>query len=214
MDLIKLYNQDEVFEQLETPKYNYNVIQSNITYPNITLGETYYKLVDKHLKAFKVLAIAFESYVIPKRYYLVQFPNAEPTWIEDFITHKSILFTSTEKFYQYMVGDSSARLELTWEKLVNIQGVQLGFRETWLWNASEGDVVHHLSHINYLVLMPNKLLIGFDLRQGFRSKEECIASHLNGMVITDFDEEETINIEINVQPKQAQVKTIHILEIS
>lgn len=214
MEVIKLYNQDEVFEQLETPKYNHQYISSDTTFPNITLGETYYKLVDKHLKAFKVLAIAFKRSSFVNRYYLVQFPNAEPTWIENFIGHNSILFTRTENFYQYMVGDSSARLELTWKNLWGIQGVNDSFRETWLWSVSEGKVVHHLSHINYLVLMPNKLLIGFDLRQGFRSKEECIASHLNGMVITDFDEEETINIEINVQPKQAQVKTIHILEIS
>ena len=202
------------FEKINAPKYNYHAIQSDTTYPNITLGETYYKLVDKHLQAFKVLAIAFKSNIIPKRYYLVQFPNAEPTWIEEFIRHKSILFTSTENFYQYMVGNSSARLELTWENLRDIQGVKIGFRDTWLWDSSEGNVVNNLSHISYLVLIPNKLLIGFDLRRGFRSKEECIASHLNGMVITDFDEEETINIEINFQPKQAHVKTIHILEIS
>ena len=223
------------FETLNVPQLNLTHIK-HFKLPNLKLNTTYYKLKENSLQAFRILAIALNSSMYGtyqlNRFvsYLVQLPNKEPIWVNNFITENSIVFENYDKYISYMQGDKNVNVTKSdnWyssqnhiQELNNYDYRTDTIKSSWCINKNTKQPCAKDTKIKYFLLLENSLEIclkheeEFYLTKGetfFNTKEECIAYHLNGFTIDDFAEE-VQEISIKVLPNKPTRKTIHVIEV-
>ena len=189
----------------------------------LEFGRTYYKINSNgDLMAFKPIMYSFKN----GRYYCVS-----PTikyWEK--ITEDSIIFNSTEHYLEYVSGKvPRLNLQIKSNELENVKynGLHLfensssnvfnsslnktcGFNHVlYRWcNTSNKPVLAYPS-VNVMFLNENGLYINFELNTNeFKTYEECVKHHLNGMKIIEFGEEIKIDIDIKV----SAIPKIHTLK--
>lgn len=231
---IKLTQNKEFFNTYNTPKCQLTYItDSEILFPTeLRFGKKYYKVGNcNKLVAFKVLAYAVYSRLTTHLKmglsFLVQLPNSEPQWIEDFIGQKTTIFDSKEAFFEHQVSGHCS-IDLEWRigrtafsSLA--RAAVIGFYgKGWHWdtttNKPRNDFYPRFEHM--LVTKEGMVVYISDKTCGYDnvslSKTECVKNKLNGMVIEDFEEEddekEDLVINIEITTSKPKVHTLHFIE--
>ena len=223
-----------IFNELNVPSCDLQKIQSGMKFPTkLQFEHIYYTYKNNKLIAFKVLAYCVYSrlttYEKVGLSFLVQMPNENAQWIEDFLQYDTMIFDSVDSFMSHQVY-GNGNVSLGWEKACNVlteftttfytNTLQCKTLEYKLWKWSGIKMYPTNNFIPYFkrclfykdsiyVYFPMKSLGGDDC---FLSKEECVKSRLNGMEIVDFDEDKptiTINIDIKTNKK---IHTLRFLE--
>lgn len=230
---IKLTQNKEIFNTYNTPKCDLTYISdSDILFPtDLRFGKKYYKLDNtKKLVAFKVFAYAvYSRHTTYKKIglsFLVQLPNSEPQWIEDFISQRDTIFDSKEAFFEHQVN-GKCNIDLEWRigrtafsSLA--RAAVIGFYgKCWYWDTTthnpQNEFYPRFEHLlvtkDGMSVCISKYTCGFN--DTFISKTECVKKILNGMTIEDFeDEDEKENLVINIQitTSKPKVHTLHFVE--
>lgn len=192
-------------------------------YPSrLRFNHTYYIFKDEKLVAFRILAYAYKRkqyshLVIDGLSYLVQMPNEEPRWIDDFLTDKTRIFNSPEEFMKHQTGYDYA-VELNWEKGQQVfpnlaYAAAIGLKgKVWIWSETYNSPVANFNpEFNYFVVCAEGLFIGITKQEYYLSAEECVKGKLNGLEIVDFAEE-PVKITINVLPNAPRIHTLRFIE--
>ena len=214
------------FVKLGVPQVNLYSVEQYVL-PNLKLNTTYYKLIGgKQLQAFRVLAIALkcnkDNYVKCNSY-LIQLPNQQPKWIENYITKSDIIFTDRSDFLEYMQGNTSLNINKSefWFSAVNyiytLKGYDLRsnqFYHSWGMNKNTQQPMLVSSIIEYFLILEDSVEIGLKhyLEYYFNTKEECLAHYLNNFIIDDFAEE-VEEIKIKVLPNKPLKKKLQVIEL-
>lgn len=105
---IQLTKNFEPFDALNTPSCDISFVGDNIRFPRLLqFNRTYYKKIGNKLTAFRILAYAIYSKLTTYEKvcltYLVQLPNEDPQWEEDFIDQHTCVFNSKEDFMRHQI---------------------------------------------------------------------------------------------------------------
>lgn len=194
---------------------------------DLEYNKTYYKYDNDKITAFRILAWAvYKNYVYSSLAYLVQLPNEEPKWINNFIQSNSIIFTSKEQYFDYLV-DSRNKHKFNWVSIYDVLDTkykqttysgacELEFKNVlWYWSNDKGCPLSTSVYVEYFFGTENGIFIGAQ-KYGcnttyYMSKEECIKANVNGLVISDFAEE-PIKVTINILPNQPKIHTLRFIE--
>lgn len=188
----------------------------------LEFGRIYYTIQNGNLTAFKPILYSFRN----GEYYCVS--PIKKYWVK--ITEQSIIFNSKEHYLEYVSGKApSLNLHIVSNELENVKYNGLHLFENsssndfnsslnktckfnhvlYRWcNTSNKPVLSYPS-VNVMFLNENGLYINIDLGTNeFKTYEECVKHHLNGMKIIEFGEEIKIDIDIKV----SAIPKIHTLK--
>lgn len=215
----------DFFKSINAPTtlgVNY-IANEGMKYPSrLRFNTTYYMFKDEKLVAFRILAYAYKRrqyshLVLEGLSYLVQMPNEEPRWIDDFLTEKTRIFNSPEEFMKHQTGYDFA-VELNWEKgkqvfpnlgyaaVIGLKGM------VWQWSETHNSPTDNFSpEFDYFVVCADGLFVGISKQDYYLSAEECVKGKLNGLEIVDFAEE-PVKITINVLPNTPKIHTLRFIE--
>lgn len=205
------------FEKLNVPQFSSSSVSYDIKIPNLELGKTYYKLTEKNLQAFRIIAIAVKTY--GGKSYLIQEPNQPLQWIDSYLNNRDIIFDNHLDIIDYINGRNELNKN-NYEEWVSLKKqipTSLIYREgqffhTWYIDKYYNPHVKP-TRVKYLLILKDSIEICLEQEnECFNTEEECIANQLNGFVVNDF-EQEVQNITINILPNKSVKKTLHVIEV-
>jgi hypothetical protein len=212
----------ESFYNLNVPELESYCI-SNIKLPNLKIGKTYYKLNKKNIEAFRLLAISAKmksAYTILS--FLVQTPNSDLTWVDNYLTETSVIFEDYKDYIKYLQGEKQYNVNKSdeWYNFKNLLLNSTGYNEkteyfenSWYIDEKTQTPKTSTTIVKYFMILENSVEICLKQKDGhFNTKEECIANQLNGFIIDDF-EQEVQNIRIKTLPNQSVKTILHVIEI-
>lgn len=223
----------QIFTKLNVPQFDTRLSNCSIrscSLPlHLSLNKTYYYCEGKKMRAFRILAISFQisrtsNRSFGKRYFLIQFPNEQPTWIQEFTTNKCI-FENTEDVFAHTMGQSVNINKYEIQNQVSIEDIcksvnsntdycfnSWGDLETnWLWDESEQNAKAYSTNIQHILYVNDTIHICVE-QKGYLTKEECIKNHFDGLVIEDFAVE-PFEIKIQIQPNKKKIHTLRFIEL-
>lgn len=225
MNVNLVYNDFSEFEKLNVPVLNKIYLDgaNKTSIPYINFNETYYKILNDKIISFRIIAI---SIIDVKNYtrvsYLVQMPN-ETRWITEFITNDSIIVSSKENAFRYMMGEENCRIKFKYSPLMyilkenNIPSHQCysSLLCSWKWSETQKKPIPCESFISYLLITKDNIHVGVSLNKfnekTFPSIEECLKSKLDGFEIHEF-EEEPIEINVKIYPNTPKIHVLKFVE--
>ena len=220
---------NDIFNKFDVPRFKYchQWFSDNNRFPmGLEFEKTYYKRTENGLMAFRILA--YTLYDIGHPYtitYLVQLPNEQPRWINDFIAPNTKIYASAE---DYILSGGTQSVDLRW---INIYQASLGcswhnyndryfFKETF-YTIKNGAVCESTGHYcnnlfvsknGWLVQIAKRNLESYHGEQGvYMSKADAMKALLKDMTITDFAEE-PISIDITILPNTPKYTKVMIVE--
>lgn len=225
---IQLTRNADIFDKYNVPTCDLTFIRDSVLFPSrLRFGTTYYKYSNGKLVAFRILAYAVYSHLTTYEKiglsFLVQLPNSDPQWIEDFITENTTIFDSKESFLAHQVyGNADTKLD--WEigrfifpKLA--RAAVIGFYgRCWSWNNDtnkpHNDFYPRFKHLfitdeGMSVYIPKKTCGQFN--DVFVNHEDCVKDRLDGMEIVEFADE-PLEINIKIYPNAPKVHTLRFIE--
>ena len=213
----------DMFKSLYAPSCNCTFINDtdSLRFPkDLIFNATYYRYFNNKVTAFRILAYAIN--ISCKISYLVQFPNKNPEWIEDFITRQTPIFDCVEQYIAHQ-SNNNDKVHLTWWRAKSVfdelaYASVIGLRnKVWAWDDNIGSP-YKVSNpfIDYFLVCKDGCFIrtrktGPSNITYYLSKEDCIREQLNGLVIDDFAEE-PITLQINVLPNAPKIHTLKFIE--
>jgi hypothetical protein len=218
---------NEVFNKYNVPpfKYCHRWFSEYNRFPmGLEFEKTYYKRTENGLLAFRILAYTLcdisNPYTIT---YLVQLPNEQPRWINDFIAPNTKIYASTE---DYILSAGTQSVDLRW---INIYQASIGriwcnyndryFFDQTFYTIKDGAVCESTGHFcNNLFVSKNGWVVQISKRnleskeQGvYMSKADAMKALLKDMTITDFAEE-PISVDITILPNTPKYTKVMIVE--
>ena len=184
---------------------------------NFELNKVYYTETEGKLTAFKVLAISLLDYE-----YLVQFPTETRILQQTFFNNKKF-FDSKEHYFQYIEGNMNSRIVnyvgLNLRDLNNVtfkkeSSTCVTLLNRYKWNDMSSKPFKCSSHVNYIILSSNGIVISYKpFENTFATYQECVKNHIDGMVVEEFQEEETTNITITITKEtKPKIYTLNFIE--
>lgn len=227
---IQLTQSTDIFKKYNVPTCSLTSISDVLKFPRrLCFGTTYYKYSNNKLVAFRILAYAVYSplttYEKVGLSFLVQLPNSEPQWIEDFITERTTIFDSKESFLTHQVY-GNADTKLGWEIARSVfpelaRAAVIGFYgRCWVWDNDTNKPINkfypRFKHLfitdeGMFVYIPTKVSCLTYSVNIFTSQEDCVKDKLNGMEIVEFSEE-PMEINIKIYPNTPKVHTLRFIE--
>lgn len=175
-------------------KFNSNTWKDIYSYPILNFNKVYYKLIDDKLTAFKIKMCIFNKSAIYNWTFVVEFPNGEIKYINDFLVRNDIVFNSKEDFFNYLQGNKCGFRILTERENNSIIGNTISFYNTYVWDNKSQKPKPIRTPILGVILNENGFnYILENVKGAFRSAEECLKHKLNGLVIEEFPQETNIN---------------------
>ena len=220
------------FINLNVPafKYQHNEFSSKKEFPMmIKFNKTYYKYIDEKLTAFRILAYTINDKYNNSNdlYYLVQFPNQAPQWINNFITYESKIYASAD---DYILSGGTNYIQHNWVPMfqcLNLVNKIKNYSNWYFFNQDfytikNGAVCVSLkgAYCAYLLVTENGCLayIPKDSCQNhwgeqniYLNKSDAMKVLLNGMEIVDFAEE-PISFNINILPNEPKYTKLKFVE--
>ena len=188
---------------------------------NITIGTTYYTLLNGNLIAFKIRAYSFtQSFAETTTWCLVETPN-ETTWSCAILQNH--IFASVEDYYKY-ISEGEGKIKIEYRYFTNLQYLNenKGFelRKTYYWNRQEQRPKTTSTRLYYVLVTDTKVYVGIDYKHnqyadnniGYASGEDCIKANINGMKIIEFSEPNisfTLHIE---EPKEPKIRVLRFID--
>lgn len=226
---IQLTQSTEIFHKHNVPTCNLTSITDVLKFPSrLCFGTTYYKYDNNKLIAFRILAYAVHGNLLREKIglsFLVQLPNSELQWIEDFITEKTTIFDSKESFLAHQVY-GNADTKLGWEigRLVFPELARAGvigfYGRCWVWDNNTNKPINKfypcfnrlfITDEGMFVCLPTKVTYLTHTLSMFTNQEDCVKDKLNGMEIVEFSEE-PMEINIKIYPNAPKVHTLRFIE--
>lgn len=225
---IQLTKNKTIFEKNNVPSCNLTSIRDAVVFPlNLRFGATYYKYYKNKLVAFRILAYAVYSRLTTYEKiglsFLVQLPNSDPQWIEDFITEKTTIFDSKESFLTHQVyGNADTKLD--WDNGRSVfpelaRAAVFGFYgRCWSWdNVTNKPHNKFYPCFKHLLVTDNGMSVYIpkttcgQFNEVFITQEDCVKDRLDGMEIVEFADE-PLEINIKIYPNAPKVHTLRFIE--
>jgi hypothetical protein len=219
---------NEIFNKFDVPRFKYchQWFCDNRFPMGLEFEKTYYKRTENGLIAFRVLA--YTLYDISHPYtltYLVQLPNEQPRWINDFIAPNTKIYASAE---DYILSGGTQSVDLRW---INIYQASIGcswrnyndryFFKGTFYTIKNGVVCESTGHYcnnlfvsknGWLVQIAKRNLEAYHGEQGvYMSKADAMKVLLKDMTITDFAED-PISIDITIRSNTPKYTKVMIVE--
>jgi hypothetical protein len=234
---VEIIHNSNVFSELNVPKYGMYWISNkeDIKIPNLQFNKTYYKLCQSHQKgneytkieAFRILAMAV-THTYANGYeisYFIQLPNEQPKWEKEYIGtgayRSNVVFANKNDIYEYLngnfnlniVGDKSQFIKVNHSLMSNLYMCGINVEEQWS-VSSCGIAERTLSDVKEILIVDNVIYVVIDdSPRKFKTKEDAVNYFLNGMNIEDFEDDDTMELQVIKKPQTRKVvKTIHIVE--
>lgn len=224
---IQLTKSFEPFDALNTPSCDISFVGDNIRFPRLLqFNRTYYKKIGNKLTAFRILAYAIYSKLTTYEKvcltYLVQLPNEDPQWEEDFIDQNTCVFNSKEDFMRHQITPCNINFDWQCGRIVFptlARAAVIGFYGLcYSWSNSQNRPTNDFyPTFTRFMVVQNTLFVHIRKntcgRDGevFLTKEECVASRLDGMEIVEFCDE-PIDLNITILPNKKVTHTLHFVE--
>lgn len=193
---------------------------SNATFIPIgfKFNKVYYYQENDTLISFKILCCCFHRNS-ENWYFLVQFPNGETKWINEFLEDKCF-FESVDNYFDYLNGNNSLALEIKLTRLYVINNTESEYNKnfvnqhTWIWNEGLSRPCTKETLISYIIYNENGISLVMDKKEDeFFTKEECLKSRLNNMKIVEFNDNPSISVSISIEKKSEPIiRTLHFIE--
>lgn len=219
------------FINLNVPnfKYKHNGFSSKIEFPMmINFNKTYYKYINGKLIAFRILAYTLNDTCSDGGlYFLVQFPNQKPQWINEFITHSSKIYASID---DYILSGGTNYIQHKWIKMIqclNMVNKITNCCEHYFFNQDFYTIKNGAvcvskkgAYCTYLLVTENGCLayINKDSCQNhwgeqniYLNKSDAMKVLLDDMEIEDFAEE-PISFNVNILPNEPKYTKIKFVE--
>jgi hypothetical protein len=150
---------------------------------------------------------------------LVQFPNGETKWINEFLEDKRF-FESVNDYFDYLNGNNSLALEIKLTRLYVINGTEKEYNKdfvnqhTWVWSDYLSRPCVKETLISYIIYNENDISLVMDKdKDEFFTKEECLKSRLNNMKIVEFNDIPSISVSISIEKKSEPIiRTLQFIE--
>ena len=224
---IELTHSAELFDKLQVPTCELEYIIDNFDFPrHLEFNRTYYKFDENKLIAFRVLAYAVYSRLTTSQHiglsFLIQFPNQQPRWINDYIGKYSKIFNSKEDFLNHQItGDKSVYLD--WSCSTYVFRQLKGFNSisfegmVYAWSNSRNCPTNNFKPTFTRFLVTQDTLFvqiktyksGYD--KTYFTKEECVKDKIDGLEIVEFAEE-PIEMNITILPNTKVTHTLRFIE--
>ena len=181
-------------------------------------NKVYYYQENDTLISFKILCCCFHS-KSENWYFLVQFPNGETKWINDFLDDK-YFFESVDEYFDYLNGNNRLASEIKLTRLYAINGTEKEYdkrfvnEHTWIWNDGLSRPCAKETLISYIIYNENGISLVMDKdKDEFFTKEECLKSRLNNMKIVEFNDNPSISISISIEKRSEPIiRTLQFIE--
>ena len=224
---IELTHSADLFDKLQVPTCELEYITDTFDFPrHLDFNRTYYKLYENKLLAFRILAYAVYSRLTTSQHigisFLVQFPNEQPRWINDFLGKDSKIFESKEDFLEHQItGDKSVYLDWSCSTYVfrQLKGFNsISFEgKVYAWSNSRNCPTNNFkpTFTRFLVTQDTlfvqikKYKSGYD--KTYFTKEECVRDKIDGIEIVEFAEE-PIEMNITILPNTKVTHTLRFIE--
>ena len=210
-----------------TPINTFAINVDSMKYPSgLEFGKKYYKVCNKKLIAFKVIAITFKLY---RSYYTcayyTQYNSGEPVWEFGHELFNVPIFTSKEHYLNYVNGYNNAvqPVDLGFQsicKILNFSSKELSFKKTYIMSKYTQKPELKESYIKHVLFTNEGMFVCLSHQfsrygnqyNGYDNYNDCMANYLNGMVVEDFEDEiYNINIEVNVfKPSTSVIKIVEM----
>lgn len=181
-------------------------------------NKVYYYQENDTMISFKILCCCFHS-KSENWYFLVQFPNGETKWINEFLDDK-YFFESVDEYFDYLNGNNRLALEIKLTRLYVINGTENEYNKhfvnqhTWVWNDGLSKPCTKETLISYIIYNENGIFLVMDkVKDEFFTKEECLKSRLNNMKIVEFNDNPSISISISIEKRSEPIiRTLQFIE--
>ena len=210
-------NATEYASLVDSCSYIYHGVRIPI---NIQINRTYYKVLKGKLTAFRILAYALTKCKIGKDSInidaLVQYPNSQPIWESEFITPYSKFYLSKEI---YIESAGNSYIKLQWETVGSLfpqyaYAAVIGFKE-YVFEKRYGVIsLTDKYRITHFIKTQDGFfanLEGFDGRNLYLSREECISKDLNNLQVEEFADDDFPTFNITIKPNTPRYSTIKII---
>lgn len=212
---------DNLIKILDRNKGRYGNYKFRYTELYIPCGFKYNKVYYTHnnktntLLAFKVLFCLYSGF---NNIFVVQLPNGEIKYIENFLKDKYI-FETPNDFFLFIEGETEKGILCTYKPFSKLPFYTIAYSgefniiQSWTWNL-KSEVVKTRTFIEYIMFNEDGLNFILNLRNDeYKTKSECIKSKLNGMVIEDFNTTEIkIDITITKNISTPIIRTLTFIE--
>lgn len=215
-----------------TPIDSFSIRVDGMEYPSsLEFGKKYYKVCNKKLIAFKVIASTMKLYMPTyggsyyTTAYYTQYNSGEPVWEFKHELFNVPIFTSKEHYLNYVNDYNNAVQPVDFKfqsicKILNLNKKDLSFKQTYIVLKDTQKPTPIESYIKHILFTNEGMFVCLSHQfsrygnqyNGYDNYNDCMANYLNGMAVEDFEDETyNINIELNVlKPSTSVIKIVEM----